>query len=156
MTIPIIDIHCSVPIKYALRILSKRDYTISEMKKKMKLKGYEPKEVDEAIKKLLDWNYLNEDRAAKSTIRKYGSSKGNRFIIQKLRERGIKPDDYQEEVDLLDSELDRALAFIKKKVTQKGELQENKILSGLAYRGFSSATCFKALKQYKAYLADQN
>jgi len=74
----------------AIAVLSRREHSILEMRRKLKLKSFEDDEVDVCIEKLINNNLLSEERFTESYInmrkrRGYGPGR----IAQELRERGI-------------------------------------------------------------------
>ena len=87
----------------ALGLLARRAYTEAELKKK--LKAYPEPEVEEAIRKLKDWGYL-DDRAY---AERYVSARKDRYgpyrLRQELRRRGVEE------------------ALLDELVTEKGEAE---------------------------------
>jgi len=84
----------------AVAALSRREHSLLEMRRKLKLKSFEEDEIDICLEKLIDNNLLSEERFTESYInmrkrRGYGPGR----IAQELRERGI--DEYQYD-DFLD------------------------------------------------------
>lgn len=134
----------------SLDILSRREHSVSELK--TKLKKFDPayNDLNEVIEKLLESNFLNDERFAEAFIRsKSNSGYGPNYISQYLRKKGIYPDQY----DMYSLEIDwdsSCLAqFNKKSRNTKVDFKEKeKILRFLAYRGFSYEIIKSALKEF--------
>ena len=74
----------------AIAALSRREHSVLEMRRKLKLKSFEDDEIDICLEKLINNNLLSEERFTESYInmrkrRGYGPGR----IAQELRERGI-------------------------------------------------------------------
>ena len=74
----------------AIAVLSRREHSILELSRKLKLKGFDEDEVAICVDKLINNNLLSEERFTESYInmrkrRGYGPGR----IAQELRERGI-------------------------------------------------------------------
>ncbi len=74
----------------AIDVLSRREHSILEMRRKLAQKGFDEDEIDICIDKLINNNLLSEERFTESYInmrkrRGYGPGR----IAQELRERGI-------------------------------------------------------------------
>ena len=74
----------------AIAALSRREHSILEMRRKLRLKSFEEDEIDACIEKLINNNLLSEERFTESYInmrkrRGYGPGR----IAQELRERGV-------------------------------------------------------------------
>ncbi len=54
---------------YGLRVLGRREYSESELRKKMKLKGFEKDHIDSSINQLAEKNFINLDRYTEYKIR---------------------------------------------------------------------------------------
>ncbi len=76
---------------HALKVLSRRDHSESELRRKLSVKGFAPETVDEIITRLADAGYLNDRRFARlwaeSAIRN-GRGYGFRLRME-LARRGI-------------------------------------------------------------------
>ncbi|ADR18017.1 regulatory protein RecX [Calditerrivibrio nitroreducens] len=77
-------------LKYALRLLSKKDYFESEIRNKLVKKFEDNDGVEEVIKKLKDLKYIDDNRVSeqfiKSQLRK---GYGQYLIKKKLMEKGV-------------------------------------------------------------------
>ncbi len=108
---------------YALRLLSRRDYSIYELKEKLK-KKYDEKEIEDTIEKLLERELLNDMRYAERIIRKYAFIKkyGYLKVLDELSKRGLKQNAVRELLDSLyseDKEKGNAFSLISKRPPDK-------------------------------------
>lgn len=76
---------------YFLYLLAKKDYSEYELTTKAKLKNYPILDTKNAIIKLKEKNFLNEERLAESIILKYNTC-GSQFWSQKMKMARIKPE----------------------------------------------------------------
>ncbi len=90
------------PLSYALRLLSRKDYSVYEIKEKLLSRNYTEEEIENTIKKLLERDLLNDMRYAERIIKKYAFVKryGYLKVRNELFKRGLK---YEEVLQLLDS-----------------------------------------------------
>lgn len=108
---------------YAIRILSKRDYSVFKMQQKLKERSFDKNTADEIIEKLLEQNYLREEEYTRMRI-KHLIYKGyaNQFIIRKLEQEMLSADEAQ--IDHLRTEnnvstQDTLIRLIEKKLRGK-------------------------------------
>ncbi len=77
--------------KIVLRLLSIKSRTTEELKKKLILKGFGHREIEEIIQKFIKLGYLNDseilDRRFESYLKK---GYGPRWVAIKLRQQGLK------------------------------------------------------------------
>lgn len=136
-------------IKFALKILATRDHFKEETAQKLKLKGATNEEIEEVIKYLNKFNYLNDN----ALLREYAAEvafkgKGINYLKQKLWEKGC-----QELLTLcnLDSfytpeqEIAAAIKAASKIKSRDFEKMEQKLTS----RGFSYSAVSAAVKHEK-------
>lgn len=100
---------------YFLYLLAKKDYSEYELTTKANAKNYPNSEIKNAIIKLQEKNFLNEERLAETIILKYKIC-GRQFWSQKIKMARIKP------------EIIEKVLSNKKNVTDLTELK-NKIIS---------------------------
>jgi regulatory protein len=142
-------------IQYAVKLLSKRDYSQFKLTQKLKSKGYQELEIDTVIsilvqKKILKEEVYTEDRAISLIRRNYG----NRYIHRKLEEELLTISD--EKLDILREEYNRTetdviLDVIEKKtylLRKESKLKQlNKINMYLISRGFDISEVQSHLNQ---------
>jgi len=115
-------------LKYALRLLSKKDYFESEMRNKLVKKFEDDDGVEEVIKKLKDLKYIDDNRVTeqfiKSQLRK---GYGQYLIKKKLMEKGV---------DISISEIGAYLSEeedLKRRITEKLHKYHNDYEKTVAY-----------------------
>ncbi len=130
-----------------------RDYFQVELERKLITKfGYG--KYDELITQLVDWGYINDDRATKQfIISKLNSSYGEYYIKQKLHDRGVNVD----ASDILQIAEAENIDFEKhiKKLSEKyidddyddAFKQYAKCISYLQKRGYALSTSMNIIKK---------
>src|SRR3989344_6741458 len=112
----------------ALRLLAYKRRSVTEIRKKLTLKGFSPKEIDEAISFCRP--YLNDEEEAKRRTEGWKRrGLGPRLIAYRLREAGLKPllTPKEEQVALI-RELLQKPTWAKK--------PRQKLIAALVRRGF--------------------
>ena len=102
----------------ALSLLALREHTEVELRNKLNAKGFTKKEVDEAIKKLLDENFLSDSRFCQVYIRSRlkKNPEGKSILIMRLRQKGVSAELAKEEVDsYFEENIDEINERVKKK-----------------------------------------
>lgn len=128
----------------ALNYLSFRMRSEQEVKKKLLDSGYGESVALEAIKKLHDYNYLNDEAFSKALLstEKNSSKKGPNAIRQSLKQKGIDEDTRQQVLDTYTEEdqLEVAMALAEKTLRSAQKLtpsqQKKKIQDLLARKGY--------------------
>ena len=112
----------------ALSLLALREHTEVELRNKLNAKGFTKKEVDEAIKKLLDENFLSDSRFCQVYIRSRlkKNPEGKSILIMRLKQKGVPSDIAKSEVDKYFLENDEEInvifnSYSQKLITKKGE-----------------------------------
>jgi regulatory protein len=145
-------------IDVAIRHLSEKNCSEKELRLRLEKNFSELTDLDEriesAITRLRELHLINDARLAESLVRRY-AHKGNRFIHQALRQKGVRDDVIDEILATLDDEVVRALDEARKKLrslhwdnTEKTKAKLSQFLSG---RGFS----FTAIKSVIEKLEDE-
>ncbi len=140
-------------LKYAMRILNRKDYTVYQMRKKLKEKGFSDEEIDEVVGHLLEVNLLNDDRYAENFVYfKLKDGYGKRRIAYELKDRGVDENIVDKWLDGVD-ELGFASALVKAKVgSRKITLKEKgKLYAFLARRGYDYDTINEVLNKEVEY-----
>lgn len=75
----------------ALNLLAHRGRSERELRQRLRQKGYTPEAIDEAIRRVIDWGYLNDERFAASWVEQRQSSRprSRRALEHELREKGV-------------------------------------------------------------------
>jgi len=135
---------------YALWHLSRREWSASELRKKLIQRGYLENEADDAIAFVQANGYQSDERYAGMKARSTAHRAGNRKIQMALRQKGVDDVITQEQIDALVPEGERAINAIEKfrKLAGAGVTRElsNKIWRYLSYRGFSPDAIKQALR----------
>jgi len=145
------------PLQYALDLVSMRDRTEAELRRKMLDKKIETPEIEKAINFLKEKNFLDDSRFVKNFI---ASSKrqgrfGRRRIFQKLKIFGISNELLEEAWQGLDedSEEERAIETASKWLSKKGSNDnfKEKLIRHLIGRGFDYDIIKKAMGELNIY-----
>lgn len=79
------------PWPTVLRLLTGRDYSQAELRKRLLTKGFDPFRIDDVLQRCLDLGYLDDARYALSratSLMRQGRAVGPRILVD-LRQRGI-------------------------------------------------------------------
>lgn len=142
---------------YFMRLLARRDYSVNELLKKGREKGFEQSEVAEALDKLQQKGYQSDIRVVNSIINSSKGQYGKAALKRKCLEKGIAADVFEQVwmEQQAESDSDDSLSDLKAKVMRKYKLTsfqsidpktKAKLLHYLQYRGFNP---FEVLDQWK-------
>jgi len=131
------------PFDTALNYISYKQRTVCEVEKYLASKGVECAEVQAAIDKLKEYNYINDERYAQDFVAAYKRKLSARDIEQRLKFRGI--DSFVIEDALVDypehEEEETALSLAESVVKKYKDIEPDelnkKIIRALAAKGFS-------------------
>lgn len=75
----------------ALNLLAHRGRSERELRQRLGQKGYTPEAIDETIRRVFDWGYLDDERFAASWVeqRQAGKPRSRRALAHELREKGV-------------------------------------------------------------------
>lgn len=140
----------------ALKHLSARNVSENELSALLEKEFSAKPEIDELVSqtmgRLKELHLINDSFIANSQAQRY-QHKGNRFIIQKLQQKGIDKDEIDNTIESLPCELERALPEARKKIRTMQSLdakgKENKLLRFLSSRGFGANTCYQVIDELK-------
>ena len=131
-------------LSVAIKLLSDRNCSERDLKRHLEKEFVELPEldkcIDESIARLRELHLINDNRLAESVAQRY-SHKGNQFIAQILRQKGVGDEVIANVLDSLDDEYRRALDEARRKGSRKtgkglDELKTN-LVRFLSGRGFS-------------------
>ncbi|MDR3274733.1 MAG: recombination regulator RecX [Endomicrobium sp.] len=136
-----------------LILLSKRSYSVKNLQTKLIQRGYESQKVDEAVKRLEELNYINDEKFAK-TYAVYLSEKGKgEFAIKaELEKQGVERNLIKDVMAKIKTDIDPYEQIAKLlKVKFKNFNGENKnearrALSFFLRRGFSYESIVKVFR----------
>jgi len=155
------------PLQYLLELLAKKDYSLANLLQKISLRDFDQGETAEAIKYLKLKNFINDLRLAQNYISFYYKNKGQMWIRQKCKIKGISDSDFEVawENYLLELSQDQSQATedmvefseLKQKVMRKYGLSKftdiepklkQKIYNYLIYRGFDPQELLEIWKNH--------
>lgn len=152
------DIHT-----YAMKILSYRMHTVSEIRKKFEDKGYTNSEIEEEIETLLHCKYLSDVEYARAFV-KYGLSKRKSLyrIKRELLSKGVGQHDIDEGIEeyLLDNddinmqeyanalnEANKIYSSSKNRANFDRQKLHAKINRRLAYLGYNTSMIISVIEE---------
>lgn len=124
----------------AIALLNRRAQSEWEMRTKLRRKEYSKSEIDEAVEKLYEYHYLNDEELAGDLFTYYRDERlyGDRYIHQKLKSRGLSADRHLTEEEEAEK---AALALqIKEKIIPGFSKNYRKAAAFLFRRGFAPHT----------------
>jgi regulatory protein len=127
---------------YGVWLLGRRDRTVNEMRQKLSRKTDNPEWIEMAIKKLQEWDYLNEKRFVENFLKNCNEFKnyGPLRIKQEFRLKGADKDTVNSVMEEDDFDyFEAALQYLNKKYNQPVEdrKERDRITRYLSGRGFS-------------------
>ncbi|MBF0328216.1 MAG: regulatory protein RecX [Nitrospirae bacterium] len=139
-------------LKYAYRLLAKRDRSLKELREKLLEKGFSTASAEEAVRRLEDEGYLN-DRKTAEAFKRYALNNKHlgRFGIKAFLVKMGIGEDLADELSGQDGEYietAKLLAENKLKMLKKcdGDTKRRRIYGLLARRGFDSETIGNIIK----------
>ena len=144
----------------AIRLLSRRDYSTRELRKRLIDRGYDAPSVDEALTNLQESGLLDDRRVAAVHARMAVTVKGRgRWrVARELESRGITRELADQALSGLDS--DAETAALKKILTRKRfparptDAERRRMVQHLLRRGFAAEAIYKALGRGRGELDD--
>jgi regulatory protein len=77
------------PVARAIGLLARRAHSQSELRRKLRLKGYQPEAIDAAMARLLELHYLNDQDFARGLVRRRGAIRGPLALSAELVAKGV-------------------------------------------------------------------
>lgn len=134
----------------ALALAARALRSTNELRQKLLSEGYDSEGVEAALLRLKEVYLLDDARVAAAVGRQY-KEKGDRFILNKLKSRGIDTEENAAVFEALSDELTRALDVGQKKLKVlaafEARVQSQKLYRYLASRGFAANTVEKAVRR---------
>lgn len=132
---------------YVIWLLSRREYSASDLRKKMKQRGYEEPEITDTLEFAQSHDFQSDERFARIKTQSGASRLGNRRIVQTLKQNGIDAEVIGAQLENAEPENDRAIRvaerFKGKPLTTQ---MYAKVQRFLLYRGFSSGAIKAAIE----------
>lgn len=152
-------------LDYFYFLLSRKDYSASELRKKGQEKGFGNEQMLEAIAQIQDRGYQSDTRLVANSIASAAGKYGKSAIKRKCLQKGISSDLFEEvweseSAENVDSAAEK-LAGLKAKVMRKYQIDawdkvdpktKGKVLNYLQYRGFNP---FEIWQQWQQEEADE-
>lgn len=140
------------PFEQALKYLSIRQRSIKEINDYLIRKQYSSREIKDAIKRLIELKFLNDDDFARNfTENKQRKGKSKRMISFELKLKGVNEEVSEDVLEYSKSDYKTALEYILKRLRQfdrfSQEEKQKKIITRLRSRGFDWETISKVLKR---------
>lgn len=139
-------------IKFATQLLTKREYSEHEIKRKLTQKKIDQASIRIAIDHLLAVDVISDKRFVQIYIKTNIAKFGDKKIVYNLSQHNISPSliDVVMLEDGVDDEITRAKNIMDKRFPQGSENSDQTIYSFFNYRGFSSDTIYALLKRYRS------
>lgn len=121
----------------ALRIIERSYKTEKEVRDKLKLKGYDENSINQSIKFLKEYNFLNDDNYTKMFIKDKLNTQGSNKIKYGLIKKGVSKEIIEKELSNVDKEDEKTIALNlakKKIITIRKSESDNFKASGKLYR----------------------
>ncbi|MBQ9278978.1 MAG: regulatory protein RecX [Lachnospiraceae bacterium] len=146
---------CYSAFDTAVYLLTFKSRTSKEIVDKLKSKGYSDCEIDKAMDKLLEYNFINDESYTLSYIKSNVNKKGIKLIYRELAEKGIDKSLAEEKADELsaaDMEEEKIEDIFKRRFISS-DLSDikvrNRVQSFFLRRGFSFEKISKIVKKYR-------
>ncbi len=140
---------------YGLFLLGLREYSVSQVRKKMQTRCEMPELIEEALQKLETANYLSDERKAQSILSQYGKKEAGSKLMQRFALAGIDKELTKKTIEdsiaqaPQDDNLNNCLEILTRKFKVYDELKKDKYVRFLCSRGFSYGMCSKVIKIFK-------
>lgn len=134
----------------SLDLLNYKARSKAELTKRLFEESFPEQEITAALTRLEELGLINEKNLAEHISRKF-SHKGDFFITQKLKERGLPQNLYSAAIETIETESERAYKVALKKIEKlKNDdpyKRKQKLYQHLASRGFSGGAIQQALRR---------
>ncbi|MDR3253419.1 MAG: recombination regulator RecX [Endomicrobium sp.] len=145
----------------ALILLSKRSYSAKSLQTKLLQRGYESQKVDEAVKRLEELNYVNDEKFA-NTYAVYLSEKGKgEFAVKaELEKQGIERNLIKDVLAKIKTDIDpyeQIAKILKVKFKNFNGKNKNEVRIALTFflrRGFAYESIVKVFKTHIKEIKD--
>ncbi len=134
--------HVRTAYMEAVRLLSRREYSVNGLREKLTKKGYTPEQVAQAVSLCLEEGWVSDQRFAESLVRyRKSMGKGPRHIEHELRRNGIDDAIVQAVLDPDDKDWETSCLYIYRR--KFGEAppadpkMRAKVYRALSARGFT-------------------
>jgi regulatory protein len=152
------------PFALAFRFLSRRERTVTEMRRLLLQKGVEPNAADDVIEELFDQGYLDDARYArtfaqdKRELEQWGSERIRRALLKRGIDRDVVDETLASREDEFEhgnggGELARALALLRKRFPgpPRDRVERERALGVLLRKGYDTDLALDALSGYSRH-----
>lgn len=136
---------------YALRLISRQERTLSEMRMKMEKRCDDPEVINHVLMKMKEYNFLNDEEYIQRYL-SFKTAHGYWYLVQKLKERGLDRHTVEEKVREFLGEKGERMAAERALETRKSswdnlpaKKKQEKIFRFLRSRGFSNPVIFSLI-----------
>jgi len=143
----------------ALRILTGRDHSKSELKRKLKQRGFSPEDIAKAVSECERLDYINDERTARVFIdQMIRKGCGLNRIRHEMNKKGLQGQRIENILCEIESDIDEAQGAQRilqkhiKRFERENDLKKrrDKMYRFLYARGFSQDTIRKLIKKYES------
>ncbi|HEX4214018.1 MAG TPA: regulatory protein RecX [Candidatus Dormibacteraeota bacterium] len=120
----------------AIRLLAQRAHGTAELARKLEQKGCAREDVEEALVRLRDSGYLDDDAFAASLVRRRVTQRGRVAIAAELREKGLSQEVVARALADVDAEVE--LQAAQEFAERSGRLEPERLAGRLQRRGFAA------------------
>lgn len=139
----------------ALRWLTRREYSLLELRSRLEAEGYTSAEIQEAVEWLSEGQWQSDERFAGSLARRRSGAFGSRLIRAELQRHHIEEPAIATAIEsLAQSDADRAFAWLEKRSRGHALTVENRArwYRALMARGFRPDDIHASLKRLSEHL----
>jgi len=134
----------------AITLAARKMRSVQDLRTTLLKENFDPDEIEMALERLQEMYLLSDQKFAQAIARRY-ADRGNRFIVQKLKTKGVDAEQHEAAFDELATEYSRALQVGQKKMRQLVKLQAHivrqKLYQHLAMRGFGGSINQKVVRE---------
>ena len=144
----------NIAYEKALKLVSTRYKSQKEVKDYLSQKGYSPATIYYCIKKLGEYDFINDEKYAESFVSHHLKKDGVIKIKQQLFAKGISEEIIDKTLSLVDSQEEQILRYKEKYMKNKEDTKENyiKLYRYLMGKGFKAEEILKVLKGIDEWL----
>lgn len=138
-----------VAMNKAISYIARYQKTEKEIQEYLLKKGFEDEIIQEVIKKLKEYNFIDDDLFAQNYIKYKTRSVGKRKLAYELRKKGIKETLIDNNIDIYSQDSDNVLLVAEKYLRNKPRdiKTKQKTYRYLLSRGFISEDIIRALNK---------
>lgn len=137
---------------YSLYLLSKRDYGVKELERKLVLKGYDSIEIKELLEYYLNIGYLNDKKLIDRLISyQITNDKSKKQIEVYLLAKGFNNSDVKTSLNVIEfEEIEKNILekHVNRYLNTSKPIQKEKIINRLLNKGFSYHNIKKIIDKY--------